>query len=137
MWHLLSVELARCRLQQSVGTTTFLAMEVVRLPIPNPATKGFELFCRSLHEDRTVCARILVPWWTVETNDKDCLEESESHDLYARRHAQLSKLARLQNLFTLQGWRLPNWHPLGCNPSRAMSPRKGRSPLRNSLSLRS
>jgi hypothetical protein len=40
MWHLLSVELARCCLQQSVGTTTFLAMEVVRLPILNPATKG-------------------------------------------------------------------------------------------------
>lgn len=30
------------------------------------------------------------------------LEESESHDLYALKHAQLSRLARRHHLFTLQ-----------------------------------
>lgn len=51
--------------------------------------------------DRLVCERILRSKWPFETGST--FEESEGHDPYARRHAQLSRLARRQRLFTLQG----------------------------------
>ena len=73
MWHLLSIE-------------TF---ELARCwPRQSAGTTAF-------------LARTVV--WAAHTKPatKMEMEESEGHDPYARRHAQLSRLARLQNLFTL------------------------------------
>ena len=55
---------------------------------------------------------------SIATSSSKVLEESEGHDPYARGHAQLSRLARRQRLFTLHGRKTEVTIPRPESPSR-------------------